>query len=204
VFSALLLAEDDEGNRLSAQEVRDELVTLLMAGHETTATGLAWTLDLLLHNPDVLRKARTGDDAYLDAVVKEGLRLRPVIPGVGRVVRKEPFAIGEYVIPVGVELNPSIRIIHARDDLYPQAKRFRPERFLDGNPPDTYTWVPFGGGTRRCLGASFAQMEMRVALRQILQRASLAPASDRPDKAQFRAITVAPKHGVRAIQQRRL
>jgi cytochrome P450 family 135 len=202
VFSALLLAEDEEGSRLSPGEVRDELVTLLMAGHETTATGLAWTLDLLLHTPAVLNTARTADDAYLDAVVKEGLRLRPVIPGVGRVVRGAPFEIGGYVIPVGVELNPSIRIIHARDDLYPNAKQFRPERFLEANAPDTYTWVPFGGGTRRCLGASFAQMEMRVALRRILERTVLRPASNRHDKAQFRAITVAPKNGVRVVQQR--
>ena len=202
VFSALLLAEDDQGNKLTAREVRDELVTLLMAGHETTATGLAWTLDLLLHTPEVLAKARSADNAYLDAVVKEGLRLRPVIPGVGRVVRREPFELGGYVIPEGVEINPSIRIIHARGDLYPQAKQFRPERFLDDKAPDTYTWVPFGGGTRRCLGASFAQMEMRVALRRILERTSLVAASSRQDKAQFRAITVAPKHGVRAIQQR--
>jgi cytochrome P450 len=200
VFSALLLATDEHGERLSPEEVRDELVTLLIAGHETTATGLAWTFDLLLHNPAVLQMARSGDDNYLDAVVKESLRLRPVIPGVGRVVRGEPFALGEWLIPDGVELNPSIRIIHRRDDLYPHASEFRPERFLGASPPDTYTWVPFGGGTRRCLGASFAQMEMRVALRRILERATLRPASTKPDPVQFRAITLAPKHGVRVIQ----
>jgi cytochrome P450 len=202
VFSALLLAEDESGERLSPNEVRDELVTLLMAGHETTATGLAWTFDLLLHNRAVLERARAGDDAYLDAVVKESLRLRPVIPGVGRVVRGAPFVLGDYVIPEGIELNPSIRIIHARDDLYPDAKAFRPERYLGQDAPDTYTWVPFGGGTRRCLGASFAQMEMRIALRRILERTSLVAASNRHDKAQFRAITVAPKQGVRVVQAR--
>ncbi|HWF56717.1 MAG TPA: cytochrome P450, partial [Solirubrobacteraceae bacterium] len=203
VFSALLLAQDEQGNRLSPQEVRDELVTLLMAGHETTATGLAWTLDLLLHNRDVLARATAGDDAYLDAVTKESLRLRPVIPGVGRVVRGEPFTLNQYVIPPGIELNPSIRVIHARPDLYPQPKRFRPERFLTDDAPDTYTWLPFGGGTRRCLGASFAQMEMRVALRRILERAELRAVGAKPDPAQFRAITVAPKHGVRVIVERR-
>jgi cytochrome P450 len=203
VFSALLLAEDANGERLSAGEVRDELVTLLVAGHETTATGLAWTFELLLREPAVLARAQSGDDAYLDAIVKESLRLRPVIPAVGRIVRGAPFELAEFMIPEGVELNPSIRVIHMREDLYPQAKRLRPERFLGPDAPDTYTWIPFGGGTRRCLGASFAQMEMRVALRRILERTSLRPLARRPDRAQFRAITLAPKHGVRVSLQRR-
>jgi cytochrome P450 family 135 len=203
VFSALLLAEDEDGERLSDEEVRDELVTLLVAGHETTATALAFTLDLLLHTPRVLARAReavaAGDDAYLDALVKESLRLRPIIPGVGRVVRGEPFALGDYVIAPGVEINPSIRTIQRRPDLYPRPGEFRPERFLRPDAPDTYTWVPFGGGTRRCLGASFALMEMRVVLRRILERAELAPASKRPDKVTFRAITLAPRDGVRVV-----
>ncbi|HWF36700.1 MAG TPA: cytochrome P450, partial [Solirubrobacteraceae bacterium] len=207
VFSALLLAEDEDGGRLTDQEVRDELVTLLVAGHETTATALAWTLDLLLHTPGVLARAReataAGDDAYLDAVAKESLRMRPIIPAVGRVVRGEPFALGEWVIPTGVEIDPSIRTIHRRPDLYPKPGEFRPERFLGPDAPDTYTWVPFGGGTRRCLGASFALMEMRVALRRILERTELSPASRDLDKIQFRAITLAPKEGVRVIQRRR-
>ncbi|MHB1568436.1 MAG: cytochrome P450 [Solirubrobacteraceae bacterium] len=197
VFSALLLAQDENGERLSANEVRDELVTLLVAGHETTATGLAWAFDLLLREPALLARARSGDVAYLDAIVKEALRLRPVIPAVGRVVRGAPFQLGEYVIGEGVELNPSIRVMHMREDLYPQPKRFRPERFLGPDAPDTYTWIPFGGGTRRCLGASFAQMEMRVALRRILQRTSLRLTARRPERAQLRAITLVPKHGVR-------
>jgi cytochrome P450 family 135 len=227
VFSSLLLAEDEDGGRLSDQEVRDELVTLLVAGHETTATALAWTLDLMLHTPRVLARAREavagGDDAYLDALVKESLRLRPIIPGVGRVVRGAPFALGDYLIPPGVEINPSIRTIHLRPDLYPQPREFRPERFLGPDAPassppgelprdkdvpgrrsapDTYTWVPFGGGTRRCLGASFALMEMRVVLRRILERTDLAAAAKDPDKVQFRAITLAPRDGVRVIQRR--
>ncbi|HUE27436.1 MAG TPA: cytochrome P450, partial [Solirubrobacteraceae bacterium] len=140
VFSALLLAEDESGGHLSDREVRDELLTLLLAGHETTATGLAWTFDLLLHTPPVLARATEGDDEYLDAVVKEALRLRPVIPGVGRVVRGEPFRLGGYEIPVGMEINPSIRVIHRRGDLYPQPSEFRPERFLGPDAPDTYTW----------------------------------------------------------------
>jgi len=202
VFSALLLAEDEQGQRLSDREVRDELVTLLLAGHETTATGLAWTFDLLLHHPAAHKRALEGDDEYLDAVVKESLRLRPVIPGVGRVVRGEPFRLNGYLIPPGVEINPSIRMMHRREDLYPNASTFRPERFLGPNAPDTYTWIPFGGGTRRCLGASFAQTEMRIVVRRVLQRAALRPADPKLEKAQFRAITLAPRNGVRVIQDR--
>jgi cytochrome P450 len=202
VFSALLLAEDEHGERLTDREVRDELVTLLIAGHETTATGLAWTFDLLLHSPAVLERCDPADPAYLDAVVKESLRLRPVIPGVGRVVRREPFRIGEYEVPIGMEINPSIRVIHRRGDLYPEPAAFRPERFLGENPPDTYTWVPFGGGTRRCLGASFALMEMRIVLSRVLERCSLRAASTTPEKVQFRGITLAPKGAVRVVQER--
>jgi cytochrome P450 len=202
VFSMLLLAEDENGARLSDREVRDELVTLLLAGHETTATGLAWTFDLLLHNPAVLERAREGEDAYIDAVVKESLRVRPVIPGVGRVVSGEPFQLGGYTIPPGVEINPSIRMIHRRTDLYPQPRRFRPERFLGPDAPDTYTWVPFGGGTRRCLGASFALMEMRIVIQRVLERAALRAADKEPEKIQFRGITMAPKNGVRVVMDR--
>jgi cytochrome P450 len=201
VFSALLLAEDEDGNRLSDQEVRDELVTLLLAGHETTATGLAWTFDLILHAPEVLAKARVGGDEYLDAVVKEALRIRPVIPGVGRVVRGEPFRLNGYVIPPGVEINPSIRMIHRRADLYPDPAAFKPERFLSDDAPDTYTWLPFGGGTRRCLGASFALTEMRIVLGRVFERAALRPADPEREKVQFRAITLSPRNGTRVIQQ---
>lgn len=202
VFSALLLAEDESGGRLTDGEVRDELMTLLLAGHETTATGLAWAFDLLLHHPDSLRRARELDPTYLDAVAKETLRLRPVIPGVGRVVRGEPFALGDWVIPPGHEINPSIRTIHRRADLYPRPAEFRPDRFLTDDPPDTYTWLPFGGGIRRCLGASFALMEMRVVLARVLERTDLRAASPEPDKPQLRVITLAPKDGVRVVQSR--
>jgi cytochrome P450 len=201
VFSALLLAEDEQGSKLSDREVRDELVTLLLAGHETTATGLAWTFDLLLHNPHVLERMRSEPGpTYADAVVKESLRLRPVIPGVGRVVRGDSFRLNGYAIPPGIEINPSIRMIHRRADLYPRPKEFRPERFLGPDAPDTYTWVPFGGGTRRCLGASFALMEMRVVLQRVLERAQLRAAHAEPEKVQFRAITLAPKTGVQVVQ----
>jgi cytochrome P450 len=202
VFSALLLAEDEDGIRLSDREVRDELVTLLLAGHETTATGLAWTFDLLLHSPRVLQRAAKGDDDYLDAVVKESLRVRPVIPGVGRVVRGAPFKLGQWVIPPGVEINPSIRMIHRRGDLYPDPQDFRPERFLGSDAPDTYTWVPFGGGTRRCIGASFAQMEMRIVVQRVLERATLRAADPEPEEVQFRAITLSPRNGTRVVMTR--
>jgi cytochrome P450 len=206
VFSALLLAQDESGGRLTDREVRDQLVTLLLAGHETTATGLGWTFDLLLHAPAVLERLRRSlpdGDEYLDAVVKESLRLRPVIPGVGRVVHGEPFRLGRWAIPPGVEINPSIRMIHRRSDLYPNPKVFRPERFLEPDAPDTYTWVPFGGGTRRCLGASFASMEMRVVVRTVLERTELRAADPEPEKVQFRAITLAPRNGVRVVRDER-
>ncbi|HEX4011151.1 MAG TPA: cytochrome P450 [Solirubrobacteraceae bacterium] len=202
VFSALVGARDEDGVGLSDREVRDELVTLLLAGHETTATGLAWTLDLVLHDDRVRELVRAGDEAYLDATVKEALRLRPVIPGVGRVVRERPFALGPYEVPVGVEINPSIRVMHRRGDLYPSPRAFLPERFLGDDAPDTYTWVPFGGGSRRCLGASFALTEMRIVLGRVLERAALAPVDPEPAKTQFRAITLAPKGGVPVVLQR--
>jgi cytochrome P450 len=206
VFSALLLARDEEGGRLTDAEVRDELLTLLLAGHETTATGLAWAFDLLLHSPRVLAQATQGatqgDARYLDAVVKEALRIRPVIPAVGRVVRSEPFRLNGYEVPVGIEINPSIRTIHRRGDLYPNPSEFRPERFLAPDAPDTYTWVPFGGGTRRCLGASFAQLEMRIVIARVLERTVLRAADPEVAKTQFRAITLSPKGGVKVIQPR--
>jgi cytochrome P450 len=202
VFSALLLARDESGDGLSDEEVRDELLTLLLAGHETTATGLAWTFDLLLHDARVGARAAERETAYLDAIVKEALRLRPVIAGVGRVVRREPFALNGYEVPVGIEINPSIRTIHRRADLFPEPERFVPERFLSADAPDTYTWVPFGGGTRRCLGASFALMEMRIVLSRVLERCALSAVDAEPATAQFRMITLAPKGGVRVRQER--
>jgi cytochrome P450 len=202
VFSALLLARDEEGRPLTDGEVRDELLTLLLAGHETTATGLAWALDLLLHDQRALAIARERDERYLDAAVKEALRIRPVIPAVGRVVREAPFRLNGYEVPVGVEINPSIRTMHRRGDLYPSPTMFWPERFLGPDAPDTYTWVPFGGGTRRCLGASFAQTEMRIVLDRVLARTQLRAADRDLAKGQLRAITISPKGGVRVIQDR--
>jgi cytochrome P450 len=206
VLSLLLLARDEDGEPMSDGELRDELVTLLVAGHETTATGLAWTFDLLLHHPTVLARLRddlaAGGQEYLDAVVKESLRLRSVVPGIGRVVRGEPFELGGYVIPPGTEINPSIAATHRRDDRYPAPLEFRPERFLGPDAPDTYTWIPFGGGTRRCLGASFALQEMRVVTRRILARTELFAEDPRPERMLRRGITQVPRNGVRVIQPR--
>src|SRR4051812_3090318 len=197
VFSMLVLARDEDGRPMSDRELRDELVTLLVAGHETTATGLAWTFDLLLHNPRTLNRLMEGDNDYLDAVVKESLRARPVIPGIGRVVQKEPFQLNGYEIPPGIEINPSIAGVHRR--AYPDHEEFRPERFLEPDPPDTYTWIPFGGGVRRCLGASFALMEMKTVVSRVLERTRLEAVAG-PDKVERRGITMVPKRGVRVVQ----
>jgi cytochrome P450 len=204
VFSMLLGARDEDGAPMTDQELRDELVTLLVAGHETTATGLAWAFDLLLRNPRVMQRLKDtlaeGEETYLDAVVKEALRLRPVIPGIGRVVRGEPFELGGYTVPPGTEINPSIGVIHRRGDRYPKPGEFRPERFLEENPPDTYTWVPFGGGTRRCLGASFALLEMKVVIKRVLERTELRPVGRKPEKVERRGITLVPAEGVRVVR----
>jgi cytochrome P450 len=205
VFSMLLLARDEDGGALTDQELRDELLTLLVAGHETTSTGLAWAFELLLRNPRVVERLRAslveGDDDYLDAVVKETLRLRTVVPGVGRVVRGEPFELGGYVIPPGTEINPSITAIHRRGDCYPDPAAFRPERFLGPDVPDTYTWIPFGGSTRRCLGASFATFEMQVVIRRVLERSRLETVGRRPEKRLRKGVTIVPKRGVRVVQR---
>ena len=204
VLSLLLLARDEEGEPLSDGEVRDELLTMLVAGHETTATGLAWAFDLILHTPHVRDRilADLADIAYLDAVIKETLRLRPVIPGIGRVVRGGPFALNGYEVPEGREINPSIAVIHRRPDRYPDPRAFRPERFLGDDAPDTYTWIPFGGGTRRCIGANFAQLEMRVVLARVFERTTLRPADPKPERLVRRAITQVPKNGVRVVATR--
>jgi cytochrome P450 len=204
ILSMLLLARDEHGEPMSDPELRDELVTLLVAGHETTATGLSWAFELLLRNPSVLARLRAelddGDESYLDAVIKETLRVRPVIAGIGRVVREEPHRLGDYVIPPGTEINPSIAGIHRRADRYPEPRAFRPERFLGDDAPDNYSWLPFGGGTRRCLGASFATFEMRVVIRRVLERTQLRAVGSRPEKGVRKGITFVPRQGVRVVQ----
>ena len=129
-------------------------------------------------------------------MVKETLRIRPVISGVGRVIREQPFELGGYTLPVGMEINPSIGAIHRRADLYPGPGEFDPGRYLGDDAPDTYTWLPFGGGTRRCLGASFATFEMRTVIRRVLERVDMEPAGP-PEKGVRRSIVYVPGKGVR-------
>jgi cytochrome P450 len=204
IFSLLLQARYEDGSPMSDKELRDELVTLLVAGHETTATALSWTFELLFRNPEVRERLMASleaeDERYLEAVITEALRLRPVI---GQISRKTvtPFELGEYLIPAGTLLSPSIQLVHRRADIYPEPLAFKPERFLEKGP-DTYTWLPFGGGVRRCVGASFAVFEMKVVLKTILGRAELRPASSEPEPPSPRAVTMAPKHGAMAVLER--
>jgi cytochrome P450 len=181
-------------------ELRDQIITLLMAGHETTTTGLAWAFERLLRNPDALAKARKGDDAYLDALVQETLRIRPVIPAVLRQLQA-PVELGGWRLPAGVTLMPAITLMHADPSLFPEPERFKPERFLDGGEGSTYTWIPFGGGRRRCLGAAFASFEMRVALRTILRRTSLRADSLEDEDVRCHHITLVPARGARVVRE---
>ena len=205
VLSLLLRATDEAGEPMSRVELRDELVTVIGAGHETTATGLAWAFERLLRNPPVLerltRSLADGDD-YLEATIKETLRIRPVITDVGRRLTRD-IELGGHRIPAGVLVMPGIVGIHFREDLYPRPDEFRPERFVD-HTPEPYTWLPFGGGVRRCIGASFAQFEMRVIMRAILERAQLRAADPRPERPTLRNVTSAPQHGCRVILERPL
>ena len=201
ILSLLLQARDEDGAPMTDADLRDELMTLLMAGHETTATSLAWALERLARNPVAMERtvaeAADGGGPYTDAVIYETLRLRPVIPIVARKV-KEPFELGDRTIPAGATITPSILLMHRRADVYPDPNAFRPERFLD-NPPGTYTWIPFGGGVRRCIGASFALFEMRVVLSTILHRASVRAMESDPERVRRRAITLTPQHGARVV-----
>jgi len=194
VLSLLLAARDEDGVALSDDDLVDELMTLLVAGHETTATALAWTLERLVRHPGVLGQARDSGE-YLDAVITETLRLRPVVPAVVRRLTA-PLQLGPYEIPAGMHVAPSIYLLHRRPDLYPDPLAFVPERFL-GRKPGTYEWIPFGGGIRRCLGASFALLEMKVVLETILQQTTLRAARGRGESTTRRAITFAPSRGGR-------
>ncbi len=203
IFSMLLAARDQDGAPLSDDELRDELMTLLVAGHETTATALSWTLERLIRTPEVLatlrEEQRAGRPEYLDAVIKESLRLRPVVPAVVRRLQA-PMEFGGWELPAGTNIAPSIYLLHRRRDLYPQPTAFRPERFLGEDVPGTYEWIPFGGGVRRCLGASFALYEMRIVLTAVLEQVRLEPGRGlRPESVTRRAITFAPSRGARVV-----
>ncbi|HMJ02964.1 MAG TPA: cytochrome P450, partial [Conexibacter sp.] len=200
ILSLLMSARDEDGNGLTDRELRDELMTLLVAGHETTATALAWTLERLVRHPDVLARLHEEQEAggheYLDAVIKETLRLRPVVPGVVRMLQR-PMTIGGMDLPKGVNIAPSIYLIHRRPDVYPDPEAFKPERFLGDDVPSTYEWLPFGGSVRRCLGASFALYEMRMVLGAILRQATLETTVAASEKVRRRFVTFTPEHGGR-------
>ena len=205
VLSMLLLATDEEGRGMTDVEVRDELVTILLAGHETTATGLAWTFERLVRHPgvlrEVLRELDDGGHGYLDAVIKESLRVRPVLPNVGRVLAADHELFG-HALPAGTGILPSITLLHRREESFPEPAAFRPERFL-GPGPSGYAWIPFGGGIRRCLGASFALLEMRVVVQTVLRELELRAATRADEGVVRRGITLTPAHGGRVVARER-
>ena len=207
ILSMLLGAHDEDGQPMSDQELHDELVTLLVAGHETTATALAWTLERLVRHPAELERltaeVEAGEDDYLDAVIKETLRVRPVLNYAMRKLTR-PMEVGGYTVPAGATLGSSIHLIHRRPDIYSDPEEFRPERFLGDGAPDTYSWIPFGGGIRRCLGAAFATYEMKVVLRTVLERCELATTQAPGEKRKRRAITFVPGRGARIVQRPRV
>ena len=198
-LAMLVRATDEDGRMMTDRELRDQLITLLVAGHDTTATGLSWALERLTRHPAILEKAvraaDSGDDEYLDAVVKETLRIRPVVYDVGRVL-KEPVELAGYQLPAGVMVVPGIGLVHSNSDVYPQADRFDPDRMLGATLTPT-TWLPFGGGNRRCLGATFAMAEMRVVLRETLRRVDLAPTTAAAERQRVKHVILVPRRGAR-------
>jgi cytochrome P450 len=188
------------GGEADEKWLRDQVKNLLVAGHETTTTGLAWAMELLAWHPEIRAKARESGDSYLDAVVTETLRVRPVIPGATRKLQ-QPVTIGPYRIPAGVTLLPMASSVHSDPRVYDDPEEFRPERFVNERP-GTYSWFPFGGGRRRCIGAAFAQTEMRVALRTILDRVDWEPAGRRPERQRNFHITLVPSRGARVVRTR--
>jgi cytochrome P450 len=201
MLSVLMAARFEDGEGMSDTDLRDQLMTLLLAGHETTATALAWTFDLLLRHAEPMRRLRdsleAGEDEYLRATISESLRLRPVVPLAGRRLAKELVADG-LTLPAGTDVTPAIWLAHTRPDAYPEPFAFKPERFLE-DAPDTYAWVPFGGGIRRCIGAAFAEFEMRIVLREVLTRCELRKANPAPEKIGRRNITLSPRDGTPVV-----
>jgi cytochrome P450 len=204
VLSLLLRARDEDGGAMTDVELRDELMTMLLAGHETTATGLAFAFDLLMREPRVLSRLRDElsgeDDTYLDAVVTESLRLRPVIDANERTLTK-PRTIGGWDLPAGIRVYPAIVVVQLREDLYPQPHEFRPERFIE-EEAKSYSWLPFGGGIRRCIGAALAQAEMAEVIRTVVSRADLEPTRPGREPVVMRGITLVPRHGTPVLVRR--
>jgi cytochrome P450 family 135 len=202
VLSLLLQARDDDGEPMGEKELRDELMTLLLAGHETTATGLAWAFERLTRNPRVMSRLQESlkdeDEAYLDAVAKETLRARPVVYDVARRLTA-PATIKGWRLPTGAYVVPSITAIHLLQGIYDRAEEFRPERFLDADQPDSYAWIPFGGGRRRCIGAAFATMEMKAVLSEVLSRVDVRAADPKPERIRLHNVTLVPAKGARVV-----
>jgi cytochrome P450 len=207
ILSLLLQAKTEEGEVLSDEEVRDELLTLVLAGHETTANSLAWAWERLVRHPRaqerLVEAVRSDGDAAetVEATILEAMRSRPVVPIVGRRVM-EPWRLGEYAVPAQTPVLISILLLHHREDLYPDPFEFRPERFL-GRKPGTYEWIPFGGGIRRCLGAALAMAEQRIVLEATARRLDLEPADPEPERALHRNVTMIPSRGARVIARAR-
>jgi cytochrome P450 len=201
VLSLLVEARHEDGSPMRDAEIHDELLTLLVAGHETTATALSWAVERLIRHPDKLERLRAeveaGEETYLTATIQETLRLRPVIVGVLRRLT-EPVELGGYDLPAGVTVMPSIHLVHRDPTIYPEPDAFRPERFLE-TPPGTYTWIPFGGGVRRCLGAAFAQQEMAIVLEELVARRMVRPADPASERPFRRAITETPRHNAEVV-----
>ncbi|HXP37964.1 MAG TPA: cytochrome P450 [Solirubrobacteraceae bacterium] len=203
VLSMLLGARDEDGQPMSAAELRDELVTALVAGHETSASQLAWAIERIAREPRVQARLHGeldagDDDAYLTATINEILRRRPVLPAPEPRMVKQPIEIGGIEYPPGVVLFASAYLMHHDAAIYPDPYAFKPERFLE-QAPGTYTWIPFGGGRRRCLGASFALLEMKLVLRAVLERCELSPAGDVPEVTRRRGITFSPSGGCTVV-----
>lgn len=201
VLSLLLQARDERGEPMTDTELRDQLVTLLLAGHETSATTLAWAFERLVRSPAILGRPRESlaqdEEDYLDCVIKETLRVRPIV-GVALRRLTVPMPIGEYTVPAGSLLGASMILLHSDPELYPEPEAFRPERF-EGGRGDAYSWIPFGGGVRRCLGASFATFEMKIVLRRVLDRCELQAPGPKPERPRRRYVTNAPDRGARVL-----
>jgi cytochrome P450 len=207
ILSLLLQARADDGEPLTDRELRDELLTLVLAGHETTANTLAWAFERLVRTPeayDRLRDSvRSGDGAadVVEATIHEAMRSRPVIPLIGRRVTV-PWRLGEYGVPADTPVLMSILLLHHREDLYPEPYSFRPERFL-GRKPGTYEWIPFGGGIRRCLGATLAMAEQRVVMEAVARRTDLVADDPAPERVVHRNVTMIPARGARVVMSAR-
>ncbi|HWB68844.1 MAG TPA: cytochrome P450 [Solirubrobacterales bacterium] len=207
ILSLLLQARTEEGEALSDKELRDELLVLVLAGHETTANSLAWAWERLVRTPPaqaaLVEAVRDGEgEELIEATIMEAMRSRPVIPMIGRRVTV-PWRLGEYGVPAGSAIGMSILLVHHREDLYPRPFDFRPERFLGARKPGTYEWIPFGGGIRRCLGAALAMAEQRVVLEAMARRLDLSVADPRPERALHRNVTMIPARGATVIVRAR-